>query len=66
MSRVEQKVLKWFGHVERMDDSRFARRVMIAALNGGRVRGRPRFGWMEGGLGQQRDDGGGCAAMRER
>ena len=23
-------------------------------------------GWCEGGLGQQRNDGGGCASMRER
>ena len=23
-------------------------------------------GWCEGGLGQQRDDSGGCASMRER
>ena len=24
------------------------------------------FGWCEGGLGQQRNDGGGCSSMRER
>ena len=68
-SRVDQRVLRWFGHVERMDESRLARRVMMAEVNGRRVRGRQRFGWLdgrcEGGLGQQRDDCGGCAAMRE-
>ena len=47
-SRVDQRVLRWFGHVERMDGSRLARRVMMTEVNGGRVRGRPRFGWMEG------------------
>ena len=38
-SRADQRVLRWFGHVERMDDYRMARRV-----SGGRVRGRPRLG----------------------
>ena len=31
-----------------MDESRLARRVMMAEVSGGRVRGRPRFGWREG------------------
>ena len=47
-SRVDQRVLRWFGHVERMDEGRLARRVMMAEVGGGRVQGRPRFGWMEG------------------
>ena len=39
----------------------------MAEVSEGRVRGRPRFGWMDGGsLGQQRNDGGGCASMHER
>ena len=46
-SRVDQRVLKWFGHLERMDESRLARRVMMAEVNRGQGRGRPRFGWME-------------------
>ena len=46
-SRVDQRVLRWFGHVERMDESRLARRVMMAVVSGGRVQGRPRFSWME-------------------
>ena len=69
-SRADQRVLRWFAHVERMDDYRMARRVLIAEVSGGRVRGRPRLGWMdgwcEGGVRQQRNDGGGCATMRER
>ena len=37
------------GHVEeRMDDYRMARRVLMAEVSGGRVRGRPRLGWMDG------------------
>ena len=68
-SRTDQRLLRWFGHVERMDDFRMARRVLIAGVSGGRVRGRPRFGWMDGvkvAYRQQRNDGGGCATMHER
>ena len=46
MSRVDQRVLRCFGPVERMDDYRMARRVLMAEVSGGRVRGRPRLGWM--------------------
>ena len=44
-SRADQRVLRWFGHVERMDEYRMARRVLMAEVSGGRVRGRPRSGW---------------------
>ena len=47
-SRAYQRVLRWFGHVERMDDYRTARRVLMVEVSGGRVRGRPRLGWMDG------------------
>ena len=47
-SRADQGVLRWFGHVERMDESRMARSVLMAEVSGGRVRGRPRLGWMDG------------------
>ena len=47
-SRADQRVLKWFGHVERMDEYRMARRVLMAEVSGERVRGRPRLGWMDG------------------
>ena len=42
-SKADQRVLKWFGHVEKMDEDRMARRVLMAEVNGGRVRGRPRL-----------------------
>ena len=35
-------------HLERMDEYRMARRVMMAGVSGGRVRGRPTIGWMDG------------------
>ena len=47
-SRADQRVLRWFGHVERIDEYRMARRVLMAEVSGGRVRGRPRLGWMDG------------------
>ena len=47
-SRADQRVLRWFGHVERMNEYRMARRVLMAEVSGGQVRGRPRLGWMDG------------------
>ena len=47
-SRANQRVLRWFWHVETMDDYRMARRVLMAEVSVGRVRGRPRLGWMDG------------------
>ena len=47
-SRADQRVLRWFGHMERMDECRMARRVLMAEVSGGRVRGRRRLGWMDG------------------
>ena len=47
-SRADQRILRWFGHMERIDENRMARRVLIAEFCSGRVRGRPRLGWMDG------------------
>ena len=48
-SRADQRrVLRWFGHVERMDDYRMTRRVLMAEVSGRRVRGRPKLGWIDG------------------
>ena len=33
-SRADQRVLRWFGHVERMDNYRMARRVLMAEVSG--------------------------------
>ena len=67
-SRVDQRVLRWFRHVERMDEYRMARRVLMAEVSGGRVRGTPMLSWIQldvdvdgcCGHGPQRNDGGGC------
>ena len=36
-STADQRVLRWFGHVERMDEYCIARSVLMAELNGGLV-----------------------------
>ena len=38
----------WFGHVERMDEYRLARNVLMSEVSGGRVQGRLRLGCMDG------------------
>ena len=43
-SKADQRVLRWFGHVERMDDYRMARRVLVAEVSGGQVPGRRMYG----------------------
>ena len=45
--RVEQASLRWYGHVIRMDRSRYPRKVMESMVPGVRARGRPRKGWEE-------------------
>ena len=62
-SRADQRALRWFGHVERMDEYHMARRVWRAGTRETEVR---LDGWCEFGLEQQTNDGGGRASMRER
>ena len=46
-SRADQRVLRWFEHVERMDEYRMARNVLMMEVSGGREQERPRLGgWM--------------------
>ena len=61
-NRTDQRVLRWFGHVERMDEYTRARMALVAEVSGSRVRG-----WRcEGGLGQQRNNAGGSATIHEK
>ena len=48
VSRADQRVFRWFGHVERIDEYRMARRVLMAEVSAGRLRGRPRLGDCDG------------------
>ena len=36
-SRADQRVLRWFGHVERMDEYTMVRRVLMAEVSGWRI-----------------------------
>ena len=45
-SRADQRVLRWFRRVERMDEYRMARRMLMTEVSGRQVRGRPRLSWM--------------------
>ena len=47
-SKADKRVSRWFWHVERMDEYRMARMVLMAEVSGGRLRGRPRLGRMVG------------------
>ena len=46
-SMADQRVLRWFGDVKRKEEYRMARKVLMAEVSGGRVRGRPRLDWMD-------------------
>src|ERR1700755_3177614 len=48
VGRAEEGVLRWFGHMCRMDENRMVGRVMRSDVEGGRGRGRPRMRWMDG------------------
>ena len=47
-ARVDLNVLRWFSHVERMDNEQLLRKVMNVKVDRRSARGRPRFGWMDG------------------
>ena len=59
-SRADQRVLRWFGHVERMDDCSMAKGVDGRSQFGtGTRETEVRLdGWCEGGVRQQRNDAG--------
>merc|ERR1712002_1280818 len=46
--RMDQGVLRWFGHVERMGNERLVKRVYDSEVRGVRRMGRPRKSWMNG------------------
>ena len=45
--KVEQNVLRWFGHIERMSDERLVKRMYNSDILGARRRGRPRKRWVD-------------------
>ena len=46
--RIDQGVLRWFGHVERIGGERMAKRVYESDVRGVRTRGMSRNSWMDG------------------
>ena len=46
--KIDQGVLRWFGHVKRMEDERMAKRVYESNVRGVRRRGRPIKCWVDG------------------
>ncbi len=47
MKEVKQQTLKWFGHVERMEEGKMTKRVYVSEIEGGTVRGRPPMKWID-------------------
>ena len=47
VGRAEQCVLRWCGHMERMEEERLVKRIVESDVRGVRLRGRPRMRWMD-------------------
>ncbi len=46
--RVDQSVLRWFGHMVKMDEEHQTKKVWRVQVTGRRRRGRPNLRWMDG------------------
>ena len=46
--RAEQRELRWFGHVERMEEEHLVKKIVRSDATGVRPRGRPQMGWIDG------------------
>ena len=46
--RADERLLGWFGHMERMGEERLVKEVWKAEVEGVNLRGRPRMRWMDG------------------
>ena len=42
LEKIDKGVLRWFGHVERMENDRMAKRICVGECVGSRLVGRPR------------------------
>ena len=47
VDRARDTQLRWFGHVERMSNERWPRKVMYKRMHGKRPPGRPRTTWLK-------------------
>ncbi len=44
---MKRQMMKWFGHMERMEESKMTRRVYMSEIEGRNVRGRPPVIWRD-------------------
>ncbi len=44
---MKQQTLKWFGHMERMEEGKMIRRVYVSKIKVGSVGGRPLVKWID-------------------
>ncbi len=47
VKEVKRQTLKWFGHMERMKESKRTSRVYVSDIEGGNGRGRPPVKWRD-------------------
>ncbi len=47
VEKVTRQMLKWFGHVERMEEGKMTKRVYVSEIEGGNVRGRHPVEWRD-------------------
>ena len=45
--RIDEDVLRWFGHVERMENDRIAKRIYVGECAWFRLVGKPRKKWTD-------------------
>jgi hypothetical protein len=45
--RINESLLRWFGHMERMDESRLVKRMYSSECEGSKPVGRPKKRWIE-------------------
>ena len=45
LDRIQRRKLKWYGHLLRMEDSRWPKKIYQWTSNGRRRRGRPQQSW---------------------
>ncbi len=45
---VKRSILRWFGHIERMGNEEFVKKVYLSSVEGTNRRGRPLVRWEDG------------------
>ncbi len=66
VEEVKRQILKWFGHMERMEESKMTRKAYVSEIEGGNVRGRPPVKWRDRVQEYVRERGGGSLRNLEQ